>query len=100
MSKCKIDAEQVAAIRAAYLQKNGGAGVTTLAARYSVSTTVIYSALKGTHPAAPGLPDICGMRGSSFSDRLRPTRKPHSSSRCICEYASVCPIHPDKADDQ
>jgi hypothetical protein len=67
----KLTAEQALAIRATYTQRTGGAGVASLAARYGVSVMLIHRVLRGTHPAARGLADIAGTRGSSFADQGR-----------------------------
>ncbi len=68
-SLVKITKEQGLAIREAYTSKNGGCGMTTLAARYNVDVSLIYRVLKGEHSSVRGMPDIAGTRGSSFTRR-------------------------------
>lgn len=73
-----LTAEDAIAIREAYLRPgHGGAGVTTLAARYRLSTDMVRRILKGEHALTRGMTDVCGKR-LTFGRQAQAERASHA----------------------
>lgn len=57
-----ITREQALKIRERYMHPNGGTSITTIAAEFGVSSSLISSVIRGVHPFTLGLENLHGKR--------------------------------------
>lgn len=105
MSAQKLDRTAALEIRDIYQRQNGG-GITTLAARFNVSTATVHRVLTGEHTAVKGLPSLAGKRGnpaykSQAWDRMKAEVTPRQAviaarswgpRRTVEIRAKACPV--------